>query len=211
MEAVLRLTVIAALCISAAALAAVVLKNFSFGKKPLFAAPKANPKKGIFYAFGQGMMPWEKESAKKHIITYILGFIYHFGIFAAFFHLILRIFSIQLGVLVIILLKILILIGLSSGLGLFIKRSSLKYMRKISCPDDFLANFLVDVFLVFSIVDLYFGNFRSLFYLSAIILLLYIPVGKIRHCFFFFYSRILFGRFFGRRGVYPRAQHQYKG
>lgn len=211
MEAILRIIVIAALMISAAVMAAVILKNFSFGKKPLFAAPKANPKKGVAYALGQGMMPWEKESAKKHIPTYIVGFIYHFGIFAAFFYLILQILSIQIDAKGVLILKLLMAVGFVSGLGLLIKRSSFNYMRKISCPDDFLANVLVDIFLVFSIMVLYFDNLRSLFYLSAIILLLYIPVGKIRHCFFFFYSRILFGRFFGRRGVYPRSQHQYKG
>ena len=211
MESIFKILVIAALCISTAAMTAVILKNFSFGKRPLFAASKADPKKGVAYAFGQGMMPWEKESAKKHIPTYITGFVYHFGIFAGFFYLILRIFTIPFGALVLIPLKILILIGLVSGLGLFVKRASLKYMRKISCPDDFLSNLLVDLFLIFSLVDLYFPNFRALYYLIASFLLLYIPIGKIRHCFFFFYSRILFGRFFGRRGVYPRAQHQYKG
>jgi len=36
------------------------------------------------------------------------------------------------------------------------------------------------------------------------VMFLYIPVGKIRHCFFFFYSRILFGLFYGRRGVLPQ-------
>ena len=211
MESIFKILVIAALCVSAAAMAAVIWKNFSFGKRPLFAASKADPKKGVAYALGQGMMPWEKESAKKHIPTYIIGFVYHFGIFAGFFYLVLRIFSIPVGALVLIPLKILILIGLVSGLGLFVKRASLKYMWKISCPDDFLANLLVDLFLVFSLVDFYYPGFRAVYYLTAIFLLLYIPVGKIRHCFFFFYSRILFGRFFGRRGVYPRSQHQYKG
>lgn len=211
MEAILRIIVIIAVCISAAAMAAVIIKNFSLGKKPLFAAAKANPQRGVAYAFGQGMMPWEKESAKKHIPTYMVGFLYHFGIFAAFIYLIARIFSVQLGTLSVLILKILLSVGLVSGFALLIKRFSLKYMRKISCPDDFLANLLVDLFLIFSLVDVYYPNFRSLFYLSAIILLLYIPVGKIRHCFFFFYSRILFGRFFGRRGVYPRQQHHYKG
>ena len=211
MESIFKILVIAASCISAAAMAVLIIKNFSFGKRPLFAAAKANPQRGVIYAFGQGMMPWEKESAKKHIPTYMVGFLYHFGIFAAFFLLILRILSSQIGDLVLIPLKIFISVGFISGLGLLLKRSSFKYMRKISGPDDFIANILVDIFLFFSLADLYFADFRLLFYLSAIFLFLYIPIGKIRHCFFFFYSRILFGRFFGRRGVYPRSQHQYKG
>ena len=151
MEAILRIITITAFVISAAAMAAVIIKNFSLGKKPLFAAAKANPKRGVIYAFGQGMMPWEKESAKKHIPTYIIGFVYHFGIFAAFIYLIARIFSIQLGTISVLILKILLSVGLISGFALLIKRFSLSYMRNISCPDDFLANILVDLFLVFSL------------------------------------------------------------
>ena len=58
-----------------------VLKTSSFGKMPVYAKPQGKGKEGIFYAFGKGMMPWEKDSARRHILTYIGGMLYHGGIF----------------------------------------------------------------------------------------------------------------------------------
>jgi hypothetical protein len=34
-------------------------------------------------------------------------------------------------------------------------------------------------------------------------LFLYVPLGKIRHCFFFFAARCHMGAHFGRRGTFP--------
>ena len=210
MEAFLRITVILAFILSAAALLAVIIHTFSFGKKPLHAAPGGDWRKGVAYALGQGMMPWEKESARKHILTYFSGLMYHIGIFASLFYLISLLVPIQLSLSLLLFLKTLTASGLACGLGLLLKRNFNDHMRRISCPDDFIANGLVDLFLLFALMDMFILGFRALFYLTAISMLLYIPVGKIRHCFFFFYSRILFGRFFGRRGVYPSTQSHYK-
>jgi hypothetical protein len=38
---------------------------------------------------------------------------------------------------------------------------------------------------------------------EAVLLLVYAPLGKIRHCLFFFSTRSQLGAFFGRRGTYP--------
>jgi hypothetical protein len=40
---------------------------------------------------------------------------------------------------------------------------------------------------------------------AAIVLLLYVPLGKIRHCLFFFATRYHTGIYFGRRGTLPPA------
>ena len=211
METFLRIAVITAFFFCVIALLATVTQTLFFGKKPIYATPRGNSRKGVAYAFGRGMMPWEKESARKHLPTYFSGFIYHFGIFAGLFYLFSLVIPFQLGFSFILLLKILTAAGLACGLGLLIKRTINEYMRKISCPDDFFANGLVDIFLFLSLMDMLSTDFRSAFYVAAAALLLYIPVGKVRHCFFFFYCRILFGRFFGRRGVYPSSQSQFKG
>jgi len=76
-------------------------------------------------------------------------------------------------------------------------------LRGISCPDDFAANVLVDLLLAAAIASLWIPGADAVLLATAALLFLYIPLGKIRHCFFFFYSRILFGIFFGRRGVLP--------
>jgi len=185
-----------------------IIKTFSFGKKSLYAEPQGDVKKGIIYAFGKGMMPWEKESVKKHLLTYFAGVFYHFGIFTAAFYVISIIIPFSISVLIVNFIKVFIFVGILCGIGLLIKRIFVPYMRKISCPDDFTANILVDVFLILAFIDNYTLGLRSIFFLAVIIVLLYIPFGKIRHCFFFFYSRIIFGMFYGRRGVFPQSQRR---
>jgi len=203
---ILRYGVILAFCVSVLTLCHLIIKTYFFNKKPLYAKPQSQPIKGILYAFGKGMMPWEKESAGRHLLTYLGGILYHTGIFAALFYLFMLVIPFHLGSSAVFILRIIMFVGIFCGLGLFIKRSIKTQLRRISCPDDFASNLIVDVFLFLSLSDTYTIRLRSLFFAVAIVMFLYIPVGKIRHCFFFFYSRILFGLFYGRRGVLPQKQ-----
>jgi len=197
--------------LSIISLSILVLKPFSFGKKPLYAEPRGDAKKGVLYAFGRGMLPWEKESSSKHLPTYVSGMLYHAGIFVALFYLLSLIFSLELSRLFIYLLRFLFFLGYLGGFTLLFKRIFLPTMRKISCPDDFAANTIVDLFLIFAFVHTYLVRETPLFFLVAIVMFLYIRVGKIRHCFFFFFSRVLFGLFYGRRGVLPPKPHKTQG
>ena len=149
------------------------------------------------------MLPWEKESAFKHLPTFFAGILYHAGIFAAVFFLITTLLLIRLPDIAILIIRLLAVIGLLSGIGLLAKRFALPYMRFISCIDDYIANILVGLLLLVTILATYYYVLQFAMMAVAITLLLYIPVGKIRHCVFFFYSRILFGAFFGRRGTLP--------
>ena len=203
---ILRYGVILSFCITFVILCSSVIKTINFNKKKLYSQPQGDGLKGIFYALGKGLAPWEKESAVKHLPTYLAGILYHMGVFAALFYLISLLIPFQLRSLVIVIYRIFILIGILCGVGLFVKRLLKPHLKKISCPDDYASNLLVDGFLIISLIDTYQGNLKAILFAVAIILVLYIPLGKIRHCFFFFYSRILFGFFFGRRGVFPRKQ-----
>lgn len=203
---ILRYGVILSFCTTLIVLCFSVIKTFNFNKKKLHSQPSGNSLKGIIYALGKGLAPWEKESAVNHLPTYLAGILYHMGVFAALFYLISLLVPFRLGSLIIMILRMVILVGTLCGIGLFVKRSLKPHLRKISCPDDYVSNLLVDGFLIIAFIDTYRGNLRAILFTVAIILVLYIPVGKIRHCFFFFYSRILFGFFFGRRGVLPRKQ-----
>jgi hypothetical protein len=206
MITVLRYGVILSFVLSLAGVTFLVIQTLSLGKKRLHSTPRGDWKRGIVYAFGKGMMPWEKESAQKHFWTYLAGFVYHFGIFATFVYMLHSIFSLPLSGPLIIILRIFMACGLLCGLALFAKRSIVAHMRQISCMDDYIANALVDLFMLLSLLDTFFPAIRPILYAQSILLLIYIPVGKIRHCFFFFYSRVLFGYFFGRRGVLPQGQ-----
>jgi nitrate reductase gamma subunit len=204
----MRLLVVLSAIYCLIALTVLVARTFSFGKWPRYAKAQGSSAKGIVYAFGQGMLPWEKESASKHLPTFFAGILYHAGIFAAIFFLIAALLLIKLPDLATQIVRLLAVIGLINGIGLLVKRSALPYMRFISCLDDYIANILVGLLLFFAILATYYSVLQPAMMAVAIILLLYIPVGKIRHCVFFFYSRILFGRFFGRRGTLPHPSIQ---
>jgi hypothetical protein len=209
MESLLVLGIAASAVICGAWLIMLIRQANSFGRKSPSAPPQGKAVEGVRYALGRGLLPWEKESTRLHLVTYAAGYLYHFGIFAAFLWLTAQIFSLPLGKTGMGFLRVIIGLGLLCGLGLFIKRGLLLKMRRISCPDDFVANGLVDLFLGLSLLTTFESGLRLLLYAATILLLLYIPFGKIRHCLFFFFSRSFFGRFFGRRGVLPPSKKFY--
>jgi len=203
---ILRYGVILSFCATFIILCYLVFKTYHFNKKKHYSKPQGSGLKGIIYALGKGLAPWEKESAVKHLPTYLAGILYHIGIFAAIFYLFSLVITFHIESLFATAIKILIIIGTLCGIGLLFKRFLKPHIRRISCPDDFASNLLVDGFLIISLMDAFVGSLRAVLFAVAIILILYIPLGKIRHCVFFFYSRILFGLFFGRRGVLPQKQ-----
>lgn len=207
METILKYIVIASFLIAMVSLTILVLKTFSFGKKEIYAEPKGNVKKGIIYAFGKGMMPWEKESAGNHLPTYIGGVLYHGGVFLSFAYLLTVIIPIKIPGTVLLIFQVFCGLGIVTGLGLLVKRYSKPHMRALSCPDDAVANILVDIFIIAAFLHTLFPGLTPYFFLASIVMFLYMPLGKIRHCFFFFYVRVLFGIFYGRRDVFPQKPH----
>ncbi len=161
---------------------------------------KGDPRRGILYSLTFSMLPWKKDSTRRHPWTYAAGMGMHLGIFlTVLFALGLRfaswpewtlpLFAAAAG------------IGFASALGLFIKRSTKAHMRPISNPDDFIANLLVQLYLLAGSLTALVPAFHATWRLAAILLLLYVPLGKIYHMLLFFVSRALFGLQFGRRGV----------
>ncbi len=203
---ILRYAVAVSAFVSLSALTYLVFRTLTFGRKPLLSRPQGNPYAGIAYALGRGMMPWEKESASQHLPTYMAGIGYHFGIFAAIFYaLILAVFG-RLSGHALVVLRAAMAAGFALGAGLLLKRALKPPMRFLSCADDYASNVLVDLFLLLGVLATFFKVLLPAFLVWSILVFLYMPLGKIRHCFFFFYSRILFGSYFGRRGVLPRRR-----
>ncbi|MBN2410009.1 MAG: hypothetical protein JXE07_09750 [Candidatus Aminicenantes bacterium] len=201
---VLRAGVLIALIISLVSLTIQVLQTFSFGRRRLYSNAEGSRSSGVAYALGRGMMPWEKESAARHLPTYVAGMIYHAGIFAAIVFALLLAAGVRPPDLMVVILRILLAAGFLAGAGLLLKRIVHPKMRFISCPDDYVSNFLADAFVFCGLLSSWSSGSSPLFLIVAILTFIYMPLGKIRHCFFFFYSRILFGSYFGRRGVLPR-------
>ncbi len=178
-----------------------VLKTRNYGRKSLYSIPQGRLRNGLFYAFGKGMLPWEKESTRNHLPSYLAGIVYHLAIFSALLYFFSLILSFKINIHFIFLLRILLFSGFICGLGLLFKRIIIPELRWMSVADDFASNILVDLFLLNSLIESLIEGWRAFFFISSILMFIYIPLGKIRHCFFFFLARIHFGLFYGRRAV----------
>jgi len=161
---------------------------------------KGSPRRGILYSLTFSMLPWKKDSTRRHPLTYVAGMGMHLGIFATFLFALGRRFWTWPERLL-PLFGVAAAIGLASALGLFIKRARMPYMRAISSADDAVANLLVQLWLLGGAVTAFRPEAAALWRLAALALLLYLPLGKIFHMLLFFVSRTLFGLQFGRRGV----------
>ncbi len=176
---------------------AVILRR---GYKVELGLAKGSPRRGILYSLTFSMLPWKKDSTRRHPWTYAAGMGMHLGIFLTIVFAVGRWFWVWPAWLALI-FGVAAGIGFISALGLFIKRNKMAYMRPISNPDDYLSNLTVQFYLLGGCLTAFFPEFVSLWRLGAIVLLIYIPLGKIYHMFLFFVSRTLFGLQFGRRGV----------
>jgi hypothetical protein len=205
----LRWATFAAAGYSAVSLLWLVLKTRRRNRPAaVFAAPLGSARRGIAYALGAGLLPWAKESTRLHRAAYLAGIVYHAGIFAGVASTAFLLLDFHLSAGVWSALRLVMSLGLACGLGLLAKRIARPIARTLSHPDDYAANALVDLFVAAAVAATRLPAARPLLYCVSIALALYLPVGKLRHCVFFFYSRILFGRSFGRRGVLPPAHHR---
>lgn len=199
----LQLLVLFSAVYSLTALLFLYKRSQAFGRKKDLASARGKEKNGIIYAFGKGMTPWGKESAGKHLPTYMGGIIYHGALLSAILFVFWAILHLPLPPFILTLLRILWIVGIAAGAILFVKRSISPMLRRLSCPDDFFANLVADIFLALTVLATIDSGWTTTWQIFTILMFIYIPFGKIRHCFFFFITRIIFGVFFGRRGVFP--------
>ena len=167
---------------------------------------KGSPQGGVLYAFTLGMAPWAKESTRRHWLAYLRGIAFHAGIFAGLAALVsaptwayipqpIRLFGAALT-------------GLGALCGLLgaTARWAEHNLRALSTPDDHAAVLLVTLFLTMASLALLNAAWLPAVYLVSAVMLVYAPLGKIRHCIYFFFSRRFFGLFIGRRAViHPEA------
>ena len=199
----LKAGVLASMGFAVVTLIWLTIRTRSFRNDPRYAQARGSRLSGILYAFGPAMMPWHKESARNHLATYLLGIVYHVGVFAGWIALLFHLADTTTPTVLAAALTWSMIAGAVAGMLLLIKRLANPAMRSISCPDDVASNLIVDLFLVMGVLVSFSVVSAAWWYTAAIALFLYMPLGKIRHCAFFFTTRILYGMFFGRRGVFP--------
>jgi len=180
----------------------------------------------VIYSNTAAMLPAQKESAYMHLPTFIAGSIYHIGTFLALLLFVLLFFKKVWAWLLIYwwipaFLSCFLLATSLCGLSLFLKRLFSKKLKPFSNLDDLFSNGIVTLFQLFSFALLVsaaivaFDKFYlfSIFYLtnilihgyyiSAIVLLLYLPFGKLKHAIYYFSARYHLGFFYGWRNTWP--------
>jgi hypothetical protein len=200
---ILSLGVLLAAAWAVLALVFLQRKAKSYGRRTLYAKPAGDPAKGAVYAFTKGMAPWAKESVMMNLPSYVAGMAFHAGVFTAFGLLLGALIGVELPALLVFVARVFTLLGAIGGVSLLVKRLVKLQLRGLSCPDDFVSNLLSSAFVLLAFLRTITLSVDSLWMAEAILLLVYAPIGKIRHCFFFFTTRYHLGTFFGRRGTYP--------
>ena len=162
-----------------------------------------NLKSAIPYSFLGAMNPLKKESAYLHFPTYTAGMLYHTGTFISVALYFLFLFDIRFSYILQLILICILIASSVSGLGIFLKRITVKKLRNLSNPDDYISNILVTAFQVFTFITLYIESFAPYYYICTGLLFLYLPLGKLKHSIYFFAARYHLGFYYGWRGVWP--------
>jgi nitrate reductase gamma subunit len=107
-------------------------------------------------------------------------------------------------IVVVILVPLCLVVSAICGISLLLKRLLMKKLRTLSTWDDYLSNLLTTFFQVVTAFYLIFlSDAATYYYIFASILLLYLPVGKLRHAVYFFAARYQLGFFYGWRNSWP--------
>ena len=167
------------------------------------AKSKGNCAAAIAYSLTIAMSPTKKETAYRHLPTYTAGLIYHLGTFLSFILLAFHFISIPLHDTVWIISSFCLIVSGLCGAAILVKRIVLPKMRGLSNPDDYVSNILVTCFHFVSALTAFKTNFINILFIYSSVLLVYLPVGKLKHVIYFFTARIHLGIFYGRRGVWP--------
>jgi hypothetical protein len=166
-----------------------------------YSIPKDSALHGILYAFTLGMMPWAKESTRRHWVAYLRGIAFHVGIFAGLAALLASPWFDLIP------LPIRALFGLGTACGAVmgvaggIMRLVEHDLKAISTRDDHAAVWLVSLFLAAMSIALIWTAFAPAMWIIAAAMLIYAPLGKIRHCIYFYFGRLFYGIHIGRRGI----------
>jgi hypothetical protein len=166
-------------------------------------APKGRPALGAWYSLTGAMMPWKKESARLYPASYLLGVLFHLGSFLGFVWVAVMFFGIVIPGSLVSASALFFCVTAMSGVGLLVKRVASPNLRYFSNPDDYFAIILVTTWQVLVVGALLKANMVPAVLVVTGVLLLYIPVGKLRHAIYFVPARVYLGLFYGRRGVWP--------
>lgn len=200
--AVLRIPVVLAFVWAAVALTAQVLIARGGGRRE-FSRRAGRPLAGLLHNFTVAMLPGHKETARLHPGEFVVGVVLHLGVFATLAEVLVLLLATNVTGPWLIWLRWVSGSGAAAAVVLAGRRLRSPAMRALSTPDDYVAIVATCGLLVLGVFPALAGGAVLLGYTT--VLLLYLPLGKLRHAVFFFVARADYGWRLGYRGVYPPA------
>jgi hypothetical protein len=189
--------------VCAASLGYHVFRLIRYGNPDDFSRPLGNTQKAIRYSFTGAMNPARKESAFLHLPTYTAGILYHIGTFLSAFLFIFILLRYEPPLYTRYVIISFLVVSGSCGLAILIKRLVNQKLRFLSNPDDYISNFLVTFVHFITALALHEPTILPAYFIAVGILLLYLPLGKLKHTIYFFAARYHLGLFYGWRGTWP--------
>jgi hypothetical protein len=183
-----------------------LLRLIRLGKPRDYSFPAGKIAPSIQYSFTGAMNPLKKESAYLHLPTYIAGIIYHIGTFLSIALFFLIWADVNFPDILTFSIVPFLLISFACGMGILIKRMVKKGLRDLSDPDDYISNLLVTFFQLMTSIVLLWDQYYPVYFILSSLLLIYFPLGKLKHAIYFFAARYHLGFFFGWRGIWPPKQ-----
>ncbi len=158
--------------------------------------------RAVAYSFTGAMSPLKKESARRHVPTYVLGLVFHGGVFVASAWVVIFFFGWKVPLVAATLSVPALAVTAAAGVILLLKRITRRKLRYFSTPDDYFSNILVVGFQAVALAALVNVDIIPALLLYASAVLFYVPLGKLRHAIYFPLARVYLGLFYGKRGVW---------
>jgi nitrate reductase gamma subunit len=181
--------------------------------------PKGSKAKGVATSFLKGILiwpfiPWVKNTFKKNPVIYIAGGLFHLGLFVVVIlgtaHMLVWKSLLGFGwpTLSLPIVDWMAAISIISLVILFINRLINPVLKLISGPSEWANLLFVFLPMVTGYIMTHHLWFRyevlfSLHMISVDLLLIWIPVSRISHFIFYFFSKTIHGADFGKRAVEP--------
>jgi hypothetical protein len=200
----MKLVVLLSALWASVALAAQVLRAHGGGRQE-HSRRAGSPARGLIYNFTVAMSPGHKESVSRHPIKFVVGILMHVGVAVSLVCVFLLLVWPEGGYRLLALVRPLTGSALLAGVYLLVQRIFSPTLRAMSAPDDYLAIVASCGFLALAALRPIGPGDETAFLVYATLLLIYLPLGKLRHVVFFFVARADYGRRLGYRGVYPPA------
>jgi hypothetical protein len=171
---------------------------------------EAKPRRSIMYSLANIAMPWAMESTRRKPFMYAQFVAFHLGVVAAIGLSFIIPYApglLDFSALVLV-LQIVIGVAFLVGVLRIIRRTTSRYIRAISTPDDYFSLLLLTVWFAFAFLSVpnstASGEWHLLtYFIMTAFFLVYVPFSKISHYLYYPFTRYYLGKTLGRRGVLP--------